>query len=280
MARIVAGQGEVREGTRSATRTSSQPALCLLHGQADRDACAHCRARQWAFCGALDEEALRDLQRTTRRRSLTPGELIVLEGEAADHVFVVVSGVVSVYKTLPDGRRQITGLGMPGDLIGALFGSHFCFSAQSITRAEVCRIPAAALERLCGMYPAVERRLLKALSDELCRTQAEMLSLGRRTAPEKLAWFLLMLRRRAERRGEPVNPIRMFLNRDEIADCLGLTSGTVSRTFTQFVEHRLIRLHRRRQVALVRRDLLERLAEGTIDLADPAADLRRTRATG
>ena len=76
--------------------------------------------------------------------------------------------------------------------------------------------------------------------------------------------------------GEPANPIRMFLNRDEIADYLGLTSSTVSRTFTQLARHCLIRLHRGRQVVLLRRDLLERLAEGTISL-DKASGHEKAR---
>ncbi|HSA81221.1 MAG TPA: Crp/Fnr family transcriptional regulator [Geminicoccaceae bacterium] len=235
-----------------------------MHGRIDRDVCAHCCARKWGFCAALHDEALKDLQRTTRRLSLASGQSVLLEGEPADHVFVVVSGLISTYKALPDGRRQIIGLGMPGDFSGALFEDCHCFSAEAVTRCEVCRIPIAELEKLCNGFPALERRLLKMLSDELCQAQAEMLVLGRKTAPERLASFLLMLRHRAEHRGEPANPIRMFLNRDEIADCLGLTSSTVSRTFTQLVRLGLIRLHRRRQVVLLRRDLLERLAEGKL----------------
>jgi CRP/FNR family transcriptional regulator, anaerobic regulatory protein len=271
------GRDRAGKSARSQDPASGRPALCLLHGQADRDACAHCCARQAAFCGALHDEALADLQRTVRRLSLTSGQSVLLEGEPADHVFVVISGLVSTYKALPDGRRQIIGLSMPGDFIGALFQDSYCFSAEAMTRCTICRIPTVELEKLCNGFPALERRLLKILSDELRRTQAEMLSLGRRTAPEKLASFLLMLRRRAEHRGEPANPIRMFLNRDEVADCLGLTSGTVSRTLTQLARHGLIRFHGRRQVVLVRSDLLERLAEGTMSLDTTSA---RERAKG
>jgi CRP/FNR family transcriptional regulator len=271
------GVGAVEPG-RSRAPDSEGSALCLLHGRADRDACAHCCARHAAFCGALHDEALEDLQRAVRRLSLIPGQSILLEGQPADHVFVVVSGLVSTYMALPDGRRQIIGLGMPGDFIGALGQDRYGFSAEAVTRCSICRIRIAELEKLCSELPALERRLLKSLSDELCRAQAEMLSLGRRMAPEKLAAFLLMLWRRAEHRGEPANPIRMFLNRDEIADCLGLTSGTVSRTLTELTRHGLIRFHGRQRVVLLRRDLLERLAEGTISL-DARAHRRESKAT-
>lgn len=248
---------------------SGRPMLCLIHRWGDGDTCAHCCAREWVFCAALREEILHNPQQTMRRLSLAARQPILIEGEPADHAFVVMSGLVSTYKTLPDGRRQIIGLSMQGDLFGSLFEDSYCYSAEAVTRCEVYRFPIAQLGKLFERFPALEQRLLKALSDELSQAQATMLSLGRKNAPERVASFLVMLAHRAEHRGESANPIRLFLNRDEIGDYLGLNSGTVSRTFAQLARHGLIGLHRRRQVVLCRRDALERLADGTISFDDP-----------
>ena len=117
------------------------------------------------------------------------------------------------------------------------------------------------------------------MSDELCEAQTQMLTLGRKTALERLASFLLMLARRAAHRGEPTNPVRLCMTRTDIADCLGVTDETVSRTFSQLVERGLIRLLKRHEVLLLKRDALEQIAEGAgaPNFGPPAASRSRPR---
>ena len=109
------------------------------------------------------------------------------------------------------------------------------------------------------------------------RLLAILLTLGRKTALERLATFLLMLARRAAHRGEPTNPLRLCMTRTDIADCLGLTDETVSRTFGQLAKRGLIRLLNRHEMRLLNRDALEQIAEGAAEPtpAAPSAASRR-----
>ena len=139
---------------------------------------------------------------------------------------------VRISKLLPDGRRQVTGLLFPGDFLGLAFNESYTYSAEAVGPSTLCRFPRTDLERLLSEHPKMERRLLGMASNELATAQDQMLLLGRKTAREKLATFLLMLSARAERRGHPGNPIDVPMTRADIADYLGLTIETVSRTFT------------------------------------------------
>ena len=259
---------------------SGEPAgsCCCLAGGPAHAPCLHCDIRHLAVCGALDAGSLRQLQREVRHLRFEPDQTIVAEDELADAGFIVLSGMVSLYKALPDGRRQIVGLLLPGDFIGfTCEDGRYCHSAQAVTRAELCRLPAACLRRLARAHPEVERRLMGALSAELCAAQEQMLWLGRKSAPEKLASFLLMLARRGERRGGRANDVRLPMSRQEIADCLGLTDATVSRALTRLARCGLIWLPRRHEVLILRRERLEAVAEGAAEPDSRAAPSRLRR---
>ena len=121
------------------------------------------------------------------------------------------------------------------------------------------------LRTVAERHPEIEQRLMRALGEELCEAQMLMLTLGRKSALERLAWFLLMLARRAVHRGERTNPLRLCMTRTNIADCLGLTDETVSRTFGQLAERGLIRVLNRHEVRLLNRGALEQIAEGAAE---------------
>lgn len=245
--------------------------LCCLVGQAPVHArCLHCEIRHLAVCGALDTRSLSELQRQVRHVGFAPGQTIVIEHELADSGFIVLSGTVSLYREMPDGRRQIVGFLLPGDFIGfACDDGRYCHSAEAVTRCELCRLPADYLRRLAREHPEIEHRLMGALSAELCAAQELMLWLGRKSALEKVASFLLMLARRGERRGGRANDVRLPMSRQEIADCLGLTEATVSRALTRLAKRGLIWVPRRHEVVILRRELLEAVAEGSADPVRP-----------
>ncbi|HYD99220.1 MAG TPA: helix-turn-helix domain-containing protein, partial [Alphaproteobacteria bacterium] len=179
----------------------------------------------------------------------------IAEGEPADHLFNVTAGTVKLYKLLPDGRRQITGFLGPGDMLGLAAGTGYAYSAEAVTEAALCRFPRLRLEALLDEQPAMRRRLFAMARDELAAAQEQMLLLGRKTAREKTASFLLGLAERAARRGGPADAVEVAMSRADIADYLGLTTETVSRTLTAMKAAGLIRL----------------LAGGRIVLADRAA---------
>jgi CRP/FNR family transcriptional regulator len=174
----------------------------------------------------------------------------------------MVEGAVKLYKLLPDGRRQITGFLFPGDFLGVALNQTYAYSAEAMTDVRLCRFPRQRMEGLLRDLPKLEHRLLERAGNELVAAQEQMLLLGRKTARERLASFLLSLSARAAKRGQPASPLNLPMSRADIADFLGLTTETVSRTFTQFKKAGVIGLPGQSLVELLQPDALAALAEG------------------
>ena len=235
---------------------------CAAAGVPHPSLCESCEVRELAICGALDEEELVKLDRAVVHLRFDPGQTIFFEGDDQGYVYNVATGTVRLYKMLPDGRRQITGFVLPGDFLGLSARGKFSYSAEAVTEAGLCRFAARELEALFDEFPKMEKRLLGKARDELVAAQEQMLLLGRKAPAEKLASFLLGLSRRAERWGLPASPVVLSMSRGDIADYLGLTIETVSRTITRLKTEGVIALPESHRVVLVDRERLEELAEG------------------
>ena len=230
------------------------------YGDAE-NACAICTVRLFSVCGALATAELPRLANIAKSLTVEPRTIFVNEGEPSQHLFNLTAGVAKLYKVLSDGRRQITGFLFPGDFLGLVAGEKYPFSAAAVTRVTFCRFEAPQLEKLLEDFPRMEHRLLGIASRELAAAQEQMLLLGRKSAPEKLASFLIMLSRRGGRSGSPAQPLVLAMTRFDIGDYLGLTVETVSRMLTQFRKEGLIELPTSDRVVLRERDALESLAE-------------------
>jgi CRP/FNR family transcriptional regulator len=191
---------------------------------------------------------------------IKPHRLIFVESEPAENVFNVTDGAVKIYKMLPDGRRQITGFLFHGDFLGLVFNETYAYSAESLMQTKLCRFPRHKLESLLNELPKLEQRLLGAASHELAAAQDQMVLLGRKSARERMASFLLMLSKVAERHGQPDNSIVIPMSRADIGDYLGLTIETVSRTMTQFKSQGLIELLDDKQAKLLNLAALQEIA--------------------
>jgi CRP/FNR family transcriptional regulator, anaerobic regulatory protein len=224
--------------------------------------CRRCEIRHLAFCGALDPQYLDEIQAIMQMKSLATGDHVINEGDEAVSVFNVVSGCVKLYKLLPDGRCQITGFLLPGDFCGIATDGTYAYSAAAIEPAEICSMPRRKLEAVFARHPELERRLLAIVSHELSVAQDQMLLLGRKTAVERVAAFLLNLSQRSARIGWPDNPVRLPMTRADIADYLGLTLETVSRTITALRKDGLISLQGAAEVTIPARARLAELAAG------------------
>ncbi len=227
-----------------------------------RSPCGACAVRDLTLCATLEEHELAEMAAIVTTMELNPGDPLFDEAEPADHVFNVTAGAVKVYKLLADGRRQMTGFLFPGDFLGLANEETYAYSAEAITHTALCRFPRRKLERLLQKYPKMEHRLLGMASHELAVAQEQMLLLGRKTAREKIASFLLMLSRRATQRGQTGDPVSVPMSRNDIGDYLGLTTETVSRTFTQLKQSGSINLLQGGRVELADRARLEDIAEG------------------
>jgi CRP/FNR family transcriptional regulator len=224
--------------------------------------CRRCEIRHLAFCGALDVAYLDEIQAIMQTKHLETGDHVINEGDEAEAVFNVVSGCVKLYKLLPDGRCQITGFLLPGDFCGIATDGTYAYSAAAIEPAEICSMPRRKLENVFARHPELERRLLAIVSHELSVAQEQMLLLGRKTAAERVAAFLLNLSKRSIRVGWPENPVHLPMTRADIADYLGLTLETVSRTITALRKDGLIHLQGAGEVVIPARTRLAGLAAG------------------
>ena len=176
------------------------------------------------------------------------------ENEPSDYVYSVISGSVRTYKILSDGRRQISGFYLPGDVFGLEFGDDHAFSAEAITESKVVVVKRGALNALAERDPAIGRDLFAITGRELRRVQDHLVLLVK-TARERVVSFLLEM---AERAGAE-KVVALPMPRPDIADYLGLTIETVSRTLTSLEGSAAIDILTSRRIALLNRTALNRL---------------------
>ena len=210
--------------------------------------------RPLAVCGALTMEQSPCLAAIARGAQLEAGESLFHEDDPATEVFTVIRGMLKLSKLLPDGRRQITGFLSPGDYLGLAFAERYVYSAEAVTPVRVCRFPRSAFLGLLDQFPALEKALLGRAATELAAAQQQMLLLGRKTARERVATFFSQL---AERQGADEGAVvDLPMTRTDIADHLGLTIETVSRSIASLRKAGLIALPDLRHVRIVHRGRL------------------------
>ena len=163
---------------------------------------------------------------------------------------------------LPDGRRQITGFLFAGDFVGLATAKDYAFSVEAIEPATLCRFRSDEYRSLTRERPALEGALLDRATHELAAAQDQMLLLGRKTAQERIASFLLSLRGRDPMRPPRDDEVRLPMTRAEIADYLGLTIETVSRVLTRLKKSGVIRTPSLHAIQIERPDVLQALAGG------------------
>lgn len=219
--------------------------------------CDTCVVRNRAICSALDTAEITALNAIGRRRTLAAGETLLWEGEDTPLVANVIEGVLKLSSGTEDGREQIVGVVYPSDFIGRPFGGTSGHGVTALTDARVCVFNRRDFDAFAREHPGLEHKLLRRTLDELERTRKWMVLLGRKSASEKVASFLLEMVERlddhtcgaGEQTGARV--VTLPFSRQQIADVLGLTIETVSRQFTRLKAEGLIDLPSRRDVAIL-----------------------------
>lgn len=176
------------------------------------------------------------------------------ENEPAEYLYRVISGAVRTYKVLNDGRRQIGGFYLPGDVFGLEVGDEHTFSAEAITECKILVIKRSSVVALAARDSRVARELWTMTANELQRAQDHIMLLIK-TAQERVAGFLLEM---ASRNADS-NEVELPMSRQDIADYLGLTIETVSRTLTQLEHSAAIAVPASRRIVLRNRAALSRL---------------------
>lgn len=195
--------------------------------------CSDCAVRGFAVCASLEPAELREFEHLGRRVHFGSGETVFSEEDITTSFYNLLEGVLRLYKLLPDGRRQIVGFALPGDFLGMNLSGRHNFSADAIGEVTVCQFAKAPFGRFMEERPHLLRRINELAVRELSQARDHMVLLGRRAADEKLASFLLAWRQRLLPLGGASDMVPLPMSRQDIADYLGLTIETVSRTFTK-----------------------------------------------
>lgn len=230
---------------------------------AETQICATCGSRVAGLCRPLDIAALDEVSAESDQLRLPARATVFREGDPAGKVYTLIDGTAKLLRTLPDGKQQVVGFRFPGDIMGYTTRDTYPFDAELLTDARLCRLERSRLAGLLKRYPMLESRLLDLCVQELSATQEQLVTVGRRTAEARVAAFLLSLAAARRRRGAVGRLLDMPMTRADIADFLGLTLETVSRTLTAFRKRGWIREPAHQKVELLDVGALSELAEGT-----------------
>ena len=193
--------------------------------------------------GARPVDVFADRLCRTPVKALDAHEQLFRDGEDKANVYQVLEGAFVLYRLLPNGRRQVTGFAVKGDMVGLGAGKRHHCSAEASSAAKVRMLPAIALHRMADEDPHLGMRLYDAMSQELAATQDLLMAVGRLNAAERVATFLMGLSERNARALRPADRIELPMTRCDIADFLGLTTETVSRTLTKLANNGIISRH-------------------------------------
>jgi CRP/FNR family transcriptional regulator len=185
-------------------------------------------------------------------------QTIVSEGEPAVSFFSIVSGVVKLCRSLPDGRTQIIGFRFPGEFFAVSDAETHTTTVEALTFVEACQFSRSRLKRLVQAFPQIQARLLEMSHRYLATSEDQIFLLGRKTAREKVASFLLSYSEKFARESvDKDHRMSLPMTRTEIADFLGLTTETVSRVLTGLVREKVIAVGLPYSVRLLNVDMLQ-----------------------
>ncbi|TFW69629.1 transcriptional regulator [Methylotenera oryzisoli] len=224
---------------------SMQPVLNL---EAIKVACSNCNLRELCMPVGFNVDEMKRLDEVVeKRRRVKQGELLFNSGDTFTSLYAIRTGFFKTCVTSEDGREQVTGFQMAGEIIGMdgiVSDRHNC-NAVALEDAEVCVMPFATVEDLSRELPALQRHVHKIMSREIVRENSVMMLLGNMRAEERLAAFLLNLLQRLHARGLSQSELVLRMTREEIGSYLGLKLETVSRAFSKFSEDGIIEVKQR-----------------------------------
>ena len=210
--------------------------------------CSNCNLRELCMPTGLNEQQLHRIDDiVATRRKIKRGSTLFRNGEDFTALYAIRTGFFKTCVATEDGRDQVTGFQMAGEIIGldGIVHDHHTCDAVALEDAEVCVMPFDRLEELSREVTALQSHVHKVMSREIVREHGVMLLLGSMRAEERLAAFVLNLVQRLHTRGFSSSELVLRMTREEIGSYLGLKLETVSRTFSKFVEEGLVEVKQR-----------------------------------
>jgi len=211
--------------------------------------CGQCNLNELCFPHGMNPEDMDKLDTVVeQRKPLHKNDHLYREGDDSHAIYAVRSGSIKTLVESPNGDEQIVGFHLPGELLGLdgfMDGVHTC-TAIALETTSVCAMPMPKLEGLCTTLPGLQHQLQRIMGKEVTQEHLMLLMLGKMSAEEKIATFLLSISRRMEERHWKATEFVLSMPRQDIANYLGLAVETVSRLFAQYQESGIIKVDRRR----------------------------------
>ncbi len=211
-------------------------------------ACSNCNLRELCMPLGLNESEMERVDEVVAtRRKVARGDNLFRNGDKFNALYAIRTGFFKTRISAEDGRDQVTGFQMAGEIIGldGIVSDHHTCDAVALEDAEVCVMPFDRIEELSREITSLQRHVHKIMSREIVRENGVMLLLGSMRAEERLAAFLLNLVQRLHARGFSQSELVLRMTREEIGSYLGLKLETVSRTFSKFVEEGIVEVKQR-----------------------------------
>lgn len=221
--------------------------MIKIHKQSEivQNLCEKCSFHVLCMPVIMKDKELDELNTVIRHsKRLKKGEYLFRAGEPFKSMFAVRTGFFKTIVTSQDGRDQVTGFFMSGELLGldGICNNYHSCDAVALEDSEVCELPFVNLEQAGNLVPSLQTHFYKLMSQEIVRNQEIMLLLGNMRAEERLAAFLVNLSQRLNFRGFAANDFILRMSREEIGSYLGLKLETVSRTLSKFQQEGLIKV--------------------------------------
>ncbi len=221
-----------------------------IHNSEEPVVCRSCEARHGGVCSSLSPAQLMELSKHSSRRKLEAGNELIGQGESISTYANILNGVVKLSKMMSDGRQQIVGLQFAPDFLGRPFVGESNTTVEAATDVNICIFPRNVVDRILNQSPQMEHKLYDQSLKELDEARDWMLTLGRKSAQEKVASFLYLIATHIDPENEDKSSFDLPLSRADIADFLGLTIETVSRQMTKLRKEGVIHIENNRHVTV------------------------------
>ncbi len=236
----------------------------LLNLNEVKISCGGCSLNELCLPHGLEGPDMEKLDSIIRHQPpLHPGQHLFRAGDGGQSLYAVRSGSLKTYCTTKNGDEQVLGFTLPGEIVGldGMSDGHYASNSIALETSSVCQLPYSQLDELCAEIPSLHRQMMRVVGKEVSSDHRMLLLLGKRSADERLAAFLLSLSLRYKMRGLSATELNLPMSRQDIGNYLGLAIETVSRLFANFQDQDLLRVNRR-QITLLNVARLEEMFEG------------------
>jgi len=211
--------------------------------------CASCSLRELCIPQGMTDDELKLIDTVIeRKKPVHKNDYLFRAGDTNRSIYAVLSGSVKTLVDNPNGEEQIVGFHLPGELLGmdGFSGDAHTCSAVALETSSVCEFPLESLDEVCHVVPSIQYAMRRIMGREVTKDHAMLLLLGRMSAEEKLASFLISLSKRMAQRHWKPSEFNLTMPRQDIANYLGLAVETVSRLFAHLQDENIIEVDRRR----------------------------------